>query len=113
MAHPKRALNLILIVLFSGLIFSGTSIAQQDYDGDAQGIFDMLDRVTTFLLDALVKVGMIVLLGGALIWFTAKNSADRAQTGRWLVGGGIAMMVISLTFTAITALIEWIAIGGT
>lgn len=112
MARWGRCVILLLTSLIVVMSFTSTATAQETYNEDARGIFEMLDRVTTFLLDALLKVGMIVLLAGALIWFTAKNSADRAQTGRWLVGGGIAMMVISLAFTAITALIEWIAIGG-
>jgi hypothetical protein len=112
MVRWNRHVILLLMALIVLTGFTSPVTAQGTYNEDARGIFDMLDRVTTFLLDALLKVGMIVLLAGALIWFTAKNSADRAQTGRWLVGGGIAMMVISLAFTAITALIEWIAIGG-
>jgi hypothetical protein len=106
---PRVIVPILALVL---LLSSAGIVSAQEYNDDAEGIFDMLDRVTSFLLDALLRVGMIILLAGALIWFTAKNSADRAQTGRWLVGGGIAMMVISLSFTAITALIEWIAIGG-
>jgi hypothetical protein len=109
----QRTRRIVIPVLALVLLVSTTGIASaQDYSDDAAGIFDMLDRVTSFLLDALLRVGMIILLAGALIWFTAKNSADRAMTGRWLVGGGIAMMVVSLSFTAITALIEWIAVGA-
>lgn len=111
MAPRKRRVIVPILALFL-LLSSAGIVSAQEYNDDAAGIFEMLDRVTSFLLDALLRVGMIVLLAGALIWFTAKNSADRAQTGRWLVGGGIDMMVISLSFTAITALIEWIAIGG-
>lgn len=100
----------VMSLLVLGSI-TGVAAAQEDYSKEAKGVFDMLDRLTAFLIDALLRVGMIVLLAGALIWFTAKNSADRAQTGRWLVGGGIVMMVVSLAFNAITALIEWVAIG--
>jgi hypothetical protein len=109
---PRTQRGIILILTFMMILSSSGTASAQEYNEEADGIFDMLDRVTTFLLDALLKVGMIVLLAGALIWFTSKNSADRALTGRWLVGGGITMMVISLSFTAITALIEWIAIGA-
>lgn len=116
MAPRRQYLIIGIIALLFWSSFTPTVSAQEsgdttDYNSEALGIFEMLDRLTTFLIDALLRVGMIVLLAGALIWFTAKNSADRAQTGRWLVGGGIVMMVVSLGFNTITALIEWVATG--
>lgn len=114
MAASRHYLIPVTIALFGLVILAGVATAQQNanYNDGTEDILDMLDRLKQLLLDVLLRVGMVVLLFGVLVWLSAKNSAERAMTGRWLTMGGVGMMVISLAFKAVTALISWVATGG-
>lgn len=113
MASWRQYTVLLMFVSLGVGTMAGDAVAQSDpmYNEGTNDIFDMLDRLKEFLLDVLLRVGMVVMIFGALLWFSARESAERAGYGKWLIKGGAGMMILSLAFTAVTALIEWIAIG--
>jgi len=82
--------------------------------GDLQdsGYTSMLDNVFEVAHTTLQYAGFVTVFAGATLWFTARRSSDRAQTGVWLLIGGLAMIVFYFGFTAFVSLLKWIAEGG-
>jgi heme A synthase len=82
--------------------------------GDLQdsGYTSMLDNVFQVAHTTLQYAGFVTVFAGATLWFTARRSSDRAQTGVWLLIGGLAMIVFYFGFTAFVSLLKWIAEGG-
>ena len=112
MASKVRYAGILLALTVLLLAATGPAVAQDDsYSGTdkAAGIMDRLHQVVFDLL--LLRGGTIVMGIGAVLWFTAKNSADRAQWGRWLAMGGGCMMGFSIGVKAIMGVIRFI-FGG-
>jgi hypothetical protein len=55
--------------------------------------------------------GFIAVFAGAILWFTAKRSSDRAQTGVWLLIGGLIMIIFYFGFEAFVSVLRWVAEG--
>ena len=76
------------------------------------GYTSMLDNLFEVAHTTLQYAGFVTVFAGATLWFTARRSSDRAQTGVWLLIGGLAMIVFYFGFTAFVSLLKWIAEGG-
>jgi len=87
-------------------IENGNCSASQD------GYTDMLDNLFSIAHTTLQYAGFITVFAGATLWFTARRSSDRAQTGVWLLIGGLAMILFYFGFSAFVALLKWIAEGA-
>lgn len=111
MASKARYATILLALAVLLLTATGPAMAQEDYSGTdkAAGIMDRLHQVVFDLI--LLRGGVIVMGIGAVLWFTAKTSADRAQWGRWLAMGGGCMMGFSIGTKAIMGVIRFI-FGG-
>jgi hypothetical protein len=127
MANSVKRLGLAALVV--SMLFATTlgatvgTVAAQDNCGpqnagtDAcQGGMDqytsMLDNVYEVAHTTLQYAGFVAVFAGAVLWFTARRSSDRAQTGVWLLIGGLIMIVFYFGFTAFVSLLKWIAEGG-
>ncbi|MDS0243051.1 MULTISPECIES: hypothetical protein [unclassified Haloferax] len=112
MASKARSAGILVALAVLLLAATGPAVAQDgSYSGtgEAEGIMDRLHEVIFDLL--LLRGGVIVMGIGAVLWFTAKNSADRAQWGRWLAIGGVSMMGFSIGVKAVMGVIRFI-FGG-
>jgi uncharacterized membrane protein len=72
----------------------------------------MLENLYTLAKLTLKYVGFVVAFAGAILWFSAKRSSQRASLGVWLLIGGVAMIVFNFGFNNFMALIRWVAEGG-
>jgi len=79
---------------------------------EMSGYTGMLDNVFEVAHTTLQYAGFVTVFAGATLWFTARRSSDRAQTGVWLLIGGLAMIVFYFGFTAFVSLLKWVAEGG-
>ena len=112
MASNAKYAGMLLALAVLLLAATGPAMAQDgSYSGTdkAEGIMDRLHQVVFDLI--LLRGGVIVMGIGAMLWFTAKNSADRAQWGRWLAMGGGCMMGFSIGVKAVMGVIRFI-FGG-
>lgn len=113
-----------LLLIGSGA-FVGSVAAQSDTDDPCVGpenidnceggksqYTDMLDNVYTIAHITLQYLGFIAVFLGAALWFTARRSSERAQTGLWLFAGGLIMIVFYFGMTAFVSLLRWIAEGS-
>lgn len=73
---------------------------------------DMLNNLYEVAHTTLQYAGFVAVFAGAVLWFTARRSSDRAQTGVWLLIGGLIMIVFYFGFTAFVSLLKWIAEGA-
>lgn len=111
---------LFSFVMMSGMVASGSVMAQSCEDptqvdncsGGMDGYTSMLDNLFEVAHTTLQYAGFVTVFAGATLWFTARRSSDRAQTGVWLLIGGLAMIVFYFGFTAFVSLLKWIAEGG-
>ncbi len=78
--------------------------SMDDYTGMLQNLFEIAHITLQY-------AGFITIFAGATLWFTARRSSDRAQTGVWLLIGGLAMIVFYFGFSAFVSLLAWIAEG--
>ncbi|QLH82178.1 hypothetical protein [Halosimplex pelagicum] len=121
-AIKRIAMSMLLFsfVLTSGMVAAGNVMAQSCEDptkvdncsAGMDGYTDMLDNVFEVAHTTLQYAGFVTVFAGATLWFTARRSSDRAQTGVWLLIGGLAMIVFYFGFTAFVSLLKWIAEGG-
>ncbi|KZX46239.1 hypothetical protein [Haloarcula sp. K1] len=81
-------------------------------EGGMDQYVNMLDNVYEVAHTTLQYAGFVAVFAGAVLWFTARRSSDRAQTGVWLLIGGLIMIVFYFGFTAFVSLLKWIAEGG-
>lgn len=81
-------------------------------EGGMDQYTDMLKNVYEVAHTTLQYAGFVAVFAGAVLWFTARRSSDRAQTGVWLLIGGLIMIVFYFGFTAFVSLLKWIAEGG-
>lgn len=72
---------------------------------------NMLGSLYSVAHTTLQYAGFIAVFAGAILWFTARRSSDRAQTGVWLLIGGLIMIVFYFGFTAFVSLLHWVADG--
>ena len=79
--------------------------SMDDYTGMLQNLFEIAHITLQY-------AGFITIFAGATLWFTARRSSDRAQTGVWLLIGGLAMIVFYFGFSAFVSLLAWIAEGS-
>ena len=79
---------------------------------EMSGYTGMLDNLFEVAHTTLQYAGFVTVFAGATLWFTARRSSDRAQTGVWLLIGGLAMIVFYFGFTAFVSLLKWVAEGG-
>ncbi len=105
------------------MVAAGSVMAQDNTDcqdptqvdncsGGMDGYTSMLDNLFEVAHTTLQYAGFVTVFAGATLWFTARRSSDRAQTGVWLLIGGLAMIVFYFGFTAFVSLLKWIAEGG-
>lgn len=114
------SLLLFSFVLTSGMGAAGGVMAASCEDptnvdtcnGSMDGYTSMLDNLFEVAHTTLQYAGFVTVFAGATLWFTARRSSDRAQTGVWLLIGGLAMIVFYFGFTAFVSLLKWIAEGG-
>jgi len=121
-AIKRIAMSVLLFsfVLTSGTAAVGSVMAQScedptqvdSCDAGMEGYTSMLDNVFEVAHTTLQYAGFVTVFAGATLWFTARRSSDRAQTGVWLLIGGLAMIVFYFGFTAFVSLLKWIAEGG-
>ena len=72
----------------------------------------MLNNLYEVAHTTLQYAGFVAVFAGAVLWFTARRSSDRAQTGVWLLIGGLIMIVFYFGFTAFVSVLKWIAEGS-
>ncbi len=121
----KRIAMAMLVVSFivvGGGMATSTVMAEDDpcedptrsdeCDAGMEGFTDMLDNLFEVAHTTLQYAGFITVFIGATLWFTARRSSDRAQTGVWLLIGGLAMILFYFGFTAFVSLLKWVAEGG-
>jgi uncharacterized membrane protein len=84
----------------------------ENCEGSYEGYTSMLDNLYKIAHKTLQYSGFITVFLGAVIWFTARRSSDRAQTGVWLLIGGVIQIVVYFSFTAIVSLLKWVSEGG-
>jgi hypothetical protein len=89
-----------------------SNIEDDNCEATEKGYTDMLDNLFSIAHTTLQYAGFITVFAGATLWFTARRSSDRAQTGVWLLIGGLAMILFYFGFSAFVALLKWIADGG-
>ena len=88
-----------------------SNIEEDNCKATEKGYTDMLDNLFNIAHTTLQYAGFITVFAGATLWFTARRSSDRAQTGVWLLIGGLAMILFYFGFSAFVALLKWIAEG--
>jgi uncharacterized protein YjeT (DUF2065 family) len=84
----------------------------ENCEGSMDGYTNMLDNLYKVAHKTLQYSGFITIFLGAVIWFTARRSSDRAQTGVWLLIGGIIQIIVYFSFTAIVSLLKWVSAGS-
>lgn len=114
--------TLIVSFLAVGMVGMGlgTAAAQEECDpeniencdGGKESYEDMLGALFSIAHLTLQYAGFVTVFAGAVLWFTARRSSDRAQTGVWLLIGGMAMIGFYFGFTAFVSVLQWIAEGG-
>lgn len=125
MSRIKRVVLAMLVVsvIVPAAGVGIASVAAQNCDGPSNiedgnctasedGYTDMLDNLFSIAHTTLQYAGFITVFAGATLWFTARRSSDRAQTGVWLLIGGLAMILFYFGFSAFVALLKWIAEGA-
>ena len=88
-----------------------SNIEEGNCTASEDGYTSMLDNLFNIAHTTLQYAGFITVFAGATLWFTARRSSDRAQTGVWLLIGGLAMILFYFGFSAFVALLKWIAEG--
>ena len=88
-----------------------SNIEDDNCEATEDGYTSMLDNLFSIAHTTLQYAGFITVFAGATLWFTARRSSDRAQTGVWLLIGGLAMILFYFGFSAFVALLKWIAEG--
>jgi hypothetical protein len=88
-----------------------SNIEEGNCEATEDGYTSMLDNLFSIAHTTLQYAGFITVFAGATLWFTARRSSDRAQTGVWLLIGGLAMILFYFGFSAFVALLKWIAEG--
>ena len=88
-----------------------SNIEDGNCNATEDGYTSMLDNLFSIAHTTLQYAGFITVFAGATLWFTARRSSDRAQTGVWLLIGGLAMILFYFGFSAFVALLKWIAEG--
>ena len=88
-----------------------SDIEDDNCEATEDGYTSMLDNLFSIAHTTLQYAGFITVFAGATLWFTARRSSDRAQTGVWLLIGGLAMILFYFGFSAFVALLKWIAEG--
>ena len=88
-----------------------SNIEDGNCEATEDGYTSMLDNLFSIAHTTLQYAGFITVFAGATLWFTARRSSDRAQTGVWLLIGGLAMILFYFGFSAFVALLKWIAEG--
>jgi hypothetical protein len=73
---------------------------------------NMLGNLYTVAHTTLKYAGFVTAFFGSVLWFSARRNSDRAQTGIWLLVGGLVMIVFYFGFTGFVALLKWIAQGA-
>ena len=109
--------SLMFVTTFGAAV--GTVAAQcsdptnvDNCEGGMDQYTSMLDNVYEVAHTTLQYAGFVAVFAGAVLWFTARRSSDRAQTGVWLLIGGLIMIVFYFGFTAFVSLLKWIAEGS-
>lgn len=105
--------SVILLVCTALLVGStGVVAAQEASDSGAQGeISESLTDIETFIASTLSQIGIIVLLLGSAVWFVSSKRSDRAAWGWRAMFGGAGMILLSISYNVIVALIESFAPG--
>jgi len=111
--------TMIVSMLAIGGLGVGSAMAQDcnpenisECDNGYDGYENMLSALFDIAHLTLQYAGFVTVFAGAVLWFTARRSSDRAQTGVWLLIGGMAMIAFYFGFTAFVGLLKWIAEGG-
>jgi len=112
---------LITFIVLSQSPMIGTVAAQGCSGGDAGSVLacdasmdsyeDMLASMYSVAHTTLQYAGFITVFAGAIMWFTARRSSERAQTGVWLLMGGLGMILFYFGFEVFVQVIKWVAQG--
>lgn len=104
----------VLLLLCTALLIGATgAVAAQDGSSSgAQGeVNESLTDIETFIANTLSKLGAIVLLLGAAVWFGSGKRSDRAAWGFRAMFGGAGMIILSVSYNVVISLIESFAPG--
>lgn len=129
MSSTARRLGLVAMVMSIMLVgmagFTGAAAAQTETpsvcedptqvdqcEGGMDQYEDMLGNLYEVAHITLQYAGFVAVFAGAVLFFSARRSSDRAQTGVWLMGGGAGMIVLYFGFTALVSLLKWVAEGA-
>lgn len=119
----KRIARLVMAALIVSFVATAglgagavTADCEPDAIEDCEKGFDDYEDMLLALFDiahlTLQYAGFVTIFAGAVLWFTARRSSERAQTGVWLLIGGMAMIGFYFGFTAFVGVLRWIAEGG-
>lgn len=113
----------VILLLCTALLFGGLGVvaAQDGSTNDtqqngsttgAQGeVTESLTDIETFIATTLSQIGIIVLLLGSAMWFVSSKRSDRAAWGFRAMFGGAGMIILSVSYNVVVALIESFAPG--
>jgi len=112
-------LTLFISALFIGGIGSGEVVAQScetpsdigDCTGTLTGYEDLLEAAFVITKLTLQYAGMTGLFIGTIIYFTAKKSSERGQTGVWLIMGGLVMIALYFGMNTLVEIIKYVGKG--
>jgi hypothetical protein len=95
-------LGFLILVVFVDPVAAQSSAPPSDFEDIMSNLYDV------FLL-ILKYAGLSALVGGAIVWFTARKNSDRAENGMWFMIGGAFMTIFYFGIAVFVAVLEWIA----
>lgn len=109
----RPGLTPLLVVALATLLLFSTPVAAQAPTGGGGGTsgdyLTILENLWNVVYDTLQYVGLAALGVGAILYFTARNNSNRAETGMKILIGGGALTVFYFGMAAIIAVLEFIA----
>ncbi|MCC7571966.1 MAG: hypothetical protein KO464_01085 [Candidatus Methanofastidiosum sp.] len=102
-----KIFSFIAVVLVFGLCFSWVNANYQIENplGDSSDIFDIIDRVLSFLLWAAITMGVFVIMWAGYIYMTSQGKPEKAaMAGRVIFNVliGIAIILLSKGIISLT-----------